>query len=105
MSETEMMAAPSAKPRFFLPRWFPRGRSALLWAAILAIGTGLVFGWDWLVAAGFAPLVVSVLPCLAMCALGLCAMRGNAKSCHGGDKAEPKAADRQANPPLVQREP
>jgi len=83
----------------------PTKRWALIGLAIGGAIAGLALGWDWIVAAGMAPLVVSVLPCVAMCALGLCAMRGNAKPCHGGDKAEPKAADRQANPPLVQREP
>ncbi len=85
--------------------WMPTKRWALIGLAIGGAIAGLALGWDWIVAAGMAPLVVSVLPCVAMCALGMCAMRGNAKSCHGGDKAEPKAADRQANPPLVQREP
>jgi hypothetical protein len=93
MGDTEVTATPSAKTRFFPPRWIPCGRFALLWAAVLAIGAGLVFGWDWLVAAGFAPLVVSALPCAAMCALGLCFMRGNAKSCHDEDKTKSKAAD------------
>ena len=92
MKETEMTATPPVKTGLSLPQWFPRGRPALLWMAIFAIGAGLVFGWDWLVAAGVAPLIVSVLPCLAMCAIGLCAMGGSAKSCHG-EKAAPKAAD------------
>jgi hypothetical protein len=94
MSDTEMTATPPAKTGLSLPRWVPRGRLALFWVAILAIGAGLVFGWDWLVAAGFAPLVVSVLPCLAMCALGLCAMHGDVRSRQGGGKA----ADPAANP-------
>jgi len=71
---------------------------------VSAIGVGLVFGWDWLVAAGIAPIIISVLPCVAMCVLGLCAMRGGAKSCHGQEKAAPQAAERAANPPQVQRE-
>ncbi|RVH28084.1 hypothetical protein CN211_25985 [Sinorhizobium meliloti] len=36
---------------------------------------GLAFNWNWLVAAGVAPPLLSVLPCLAMCALGLCMNR------------------------------
>lgn len=105
MNETEVTAPPETKPKFYLPKWFPRGRFAMLWIAVPAIGVGMVFGWDWLVAAGFAPIVVSVLPCVAMCALGLCAMRGSAKSCHGEEKAAPKAAEQAANPPQFQREP
>lgn len=45
-----------------------------------AIG-GLFFGWDWLVAAGLAPILLTVLPCAAMCGLGLCMNREGGKSC------------------------
>ena len=96
MSDTNVATTPPAKPGFSLPRWFPRGRSALLWIGIFAIGAGLVLGWDWLVAAGVTPLLLSVLPCLVMCAVGLCAMRGSGKS--GEDKTEPQAAGRVAHP-------
>ena len=96
MSKTQVTATLPGKTGFSLPQWFPRGRSAALWMAILAIGAGPVFEWDWLVAAGWAPLILSALPCLAMCAIGLCAMRGNAKSWHG-EKAEPKVADPKAS--------
>ncbi|WP_210254217.1 hypothetical protein [Rhizobium laguerreae] len=49
-----------------------RGRRALVALGLLVIGLGLVLNWRWLVAVGAAPLIVSVLPCLAMCALGFC---------------------------------
>lgn len=49
-----------------------RGRNGLILLAVVAIGAGAALNWSWLVAAGIAPLVISVLPCLAMCALGLC---------------------------------
>ncbi len=83
-----------------IPRWFPRGRSALLWLSVAAIGAGLFLGWEWMVAAGVAPIIVSVLPCAAMCAIGLCAMRGGAKSDRVEDKAGPtaKASPTQRNP-------
>jgi hypothetical protein len=46
----------------------------------LAGGAGaLVLGWDWLVAAGVASIIIAVAPCLVMCALGLC-MRHTAKA-------------------------
>lgn len=39
-------------------------------------GTGaLVLGWDWLVAAGVASIIIAVAPCLVMCAAGLCMSR------------------------------
>lgn len=49
-------------------------RLGLLAIAGLAIVAGLAFNWSWLVAAGVAPLIVGVLPCVAMCALGFCMM-------------------------------
>jgi len=61
----------------------PAKRWALLGLGIGGVVAGLALGWDWVVAAGLAPLVVSVLPCVAMCALGMCAMRGGQKAGHG----------------------
>jgi hypothetical protein len=49
----------------------PRG---LIVAAIAVIAGGLALGWSWVVALGLAPLILSVAPCAAMCALGACAM-------------------------------
>jgi hypothetical protein len=41
----------------------------------LAVGLGLYFGgWGWLVAIGAAPIILSTLPCLIMCGLGVCFM-------------------------------
>src|SRR6266571_4532133 len=64
--------------------WMPTKRWVLIGLAIGGAIAGLASGWDWIVAAGLAPLVVSALPCIAMCALGMCAMRGQ-KSCQGED--------------------
>lgn len=49
------------------------GRRVLWFAAALAAALGLTLKWNWLVAAGVAPVLVSLLPCAAMCALGFCA--------------------------------
>ena len=49
-------------------------RLGLLSIAGVAIVAGLGFNWSWLVAIGVAPLILAVLPCAAMCALGLCMM-------------------------------
>src|SRR6266852_2543367 len=63
----------------------PRG---LVIVAIAIIGAGLALGWNWVVAAGFAPLLLAVAPCVAMCALGVCMMaKGNA-SCAKQGSAE-----------------
>ena len=40
--------------------------------AVSLVGVGLAINWNWLVAAGIAPILLAVAPCLAMCALGLC---------------------------------
>ncbi len=46
--------------------------AVVIWLAA-AIASGLFLGWGWLVAAGLSSLVLGLLPCAAMCALGLCA--------------------------------
>jgi len=43
--------------------------------ALAAAGSGLAFGWGSLAALGLTTVIVSLLPCLAMCALGVCASR------------------------------
>jgi hypothetical protein len=52
-----------------------------LWLAIAIVAAvaGAAFNWHWLVAAGLTPILLAVVPCLAMCALSLCA-------CHGGQE-------------------
>ncbi|MEY9717818.1 hypothetical protein ABIA22_000308 [Sinorhizobium fredii] len=67
------LRAPS-QPADKLPSWL-RGRRGLIVLGALVLSLGLAFNWNWLVAAGVAPLLLSVLPCLAMCALGLCMNR------------------------------
>lgn len=55
----------------------PRGLTV---AGIAVIAIGLAFNWRWLVAVGAAPIILSLAPCAAMCALGLCMnMRGHSK--------------------------
>lgn len=49
-----------------------KNRKLMMLTAAVVIAGGLVLNWGWLVAVGLAPLILSVLPCLAMCALGLC---------------------------------
>lgn len=56
-------------------RYYFGGRRGLLILAAVALVGGLAFNWSWLAAAGIAPLILSVLPCVAMCALGLCMNR------------------------------
>ena len=48
-------------------------------AAVLLAGIGL--NWGWLVAAGIAPILISLAPCAIMCGLGLCGMKMMGGSC------------------------
>ncbi len=62
-------------------RYYLGNRWALLGLGSLAVIAGLSFGgWGWLVAAGLAPVILSVLPCLVMCAFGICMMGRSDKS-------------------------
>lgn len=62
-------------------KYYLGGRRGLVLAGTAVVGAGLAFNWSWLVAAGLAPLLLSVLPCVAMCALGLCMSRMTGGSC------------------------
>jgi hypothetical protein len=59
----------------------PLGRRGwLILLGVVVLGLGAALNWDWLVAVGLAPFLVGVLPCLAMCALGLCMSPMGARS-------------------------
>jgi hypothetical protein len=62
--------------RYYLRGW--RGPVALATVIVVA---GVAYGWNWLAAAGIAPLLLTALPCVAMCALGLCMNRMAGKQC------------------------
>lgn len=74
----------------YAARYYLRNRWTLVALAGLAIAFGLYFGgWGWLVAAGLAPIVLSTLPCLIMCGLGVCMMcRGQQQSTVSRDAAD-----------------
>ncbi len=59
-------------------RRLPR-RTLLVISALILIAGGMVLKWDLLVAAGIAPLILGLLPCAAMCALGICMSRMGGK--------------------------
>ena len=56
------------------------GRRGLILAAVAMAGGGAWFGWPWLAAAGIAPILLSLAPCAAMCAVGLCTMKACSKT-------------------------
>lgn len=72
--------------RRILPPWLTERRSLLL-AATGVAGIGLFWNWDWLTAIGVAPILLSLAPCLAMCAFGLCMRGGKAGACKPRDNA------------------
>jgi hypothetical protein len=49
-------------------RYYFGGRIGLVAIAAVALGLGAYYNWGWLVAIGLAPILVSALPCVAMCA-------------------------------------
>ena len=68
--------------------------------AVAGVGAGLILGWDLLVAAGLSGLVLAVLPCVAMCALGLCASRMGQKDAGAGSVAG-AVPPKEAQPPAT----
>jgi len=62
----------------------PSRRQTLMLTGFAAISGGAALNWDWLTAVGAAPLILSLAPCAAMCALGLC-MRGGSAGCAKND--------------------
>ena len=65
------------------------GRRGLIIAGIALAGAGLAFGWSWLTAIGIAPLILSLAPCAAMCALGWC-MMGKGTQSHSKQDSQPE---------------
>jgi YHS domain-containing protein len=66
-------------------RYYLGGRRTLFVLAALLIVGGIALNWGWLVAIGVAPILVALLPCAVMCALGLC-MHRMAGGQHGAGK-------------------
>jgi hypothetical protein len=62
-------------------RYWLRGRNGVIALIVLAVVAGAALNWSWLVAVGIAPLLITVLPCAAMCALGLCVNKMAGGSC------------------------
>lgn len=59
--------------RHLIGSWYTPRRGLILAGLAIAVG-GLALGWNWLAAIGVAPLILSLAPCAAMCALGICVM-------------------------------
>ncbi len=57
-----------------LRHWIMRPRILILIGGV-SVAVGLAASWNWLAAVGVAPIIIVLLPCAAMCALGLCKPR------------------------------
>ena len=99
--------APLRQDLLYALRYYLGGRRAWLALAAFAGLGGLLLNWNWLVVIGVAPLLIAVLPCVAMCALGLCMMNRSSSSEKptGTGAHQPEAGVRRrrehAIPPLV----
>ena len=90
--------------RAFVRRWLSGRRGAIL-ATLIVATIGLAFGWGWFVAVGIAPVLLSLLPCAAMCVLGLCMQRMGGKSCANQGSQKSSAATSNQVPPQSTHEP
>ena len=72
-------------------RYWLRGRNGVIALIVLAAVVGAALNWSWLVVVGIAPLLITLLPCAAMCALGLCIskMAGRSHSKPDAPTADP----------------
>jgi hypothetical protein len=79
-------------------------RRALILLGITLAGAGIAFNWSWLAAIGVAPIILSLAPCAAMCALGLCMNKmAGSKSCSTGQQADQGSRETPAQKPEADR--
>ena len=76
-----------------------RNRLVLIAAGIAIILGGLGLGWGWLTAIGLAPIILSVAPCLIMCAFGMCMMGKAGKSMSAQNAPSNTQSSTPATPP------
>ena len=96
MRSTELVRVPQASPDRDVQSGigsYISGRRGLIAAGVAVVVTGLAFNWSWLVAAGIAPVLLTLLPCAAMCALGLCMNQTRGSSCSTENAAPKEGAD------------
>ncbi|MDA1098567.1 MAG: hypothetical protein O2967_06225 [Proteobacteria bacterium] len=74
------------------------GRRGLIILAIGIAAGGMAMNWGWLEAVGAASILLAVLPCAAMCALGLCMNISGGKSCASGSKIPAEGAHSKGDP-------
>jgi hypothetical protein len=90
MSTPQIERARMVQARFTLAAVL-RNRWVLVAIAVLVLVVIVAASWNWLVAAGLTTILVSALPCLVMCGLGLCMhrFRGGSGSPQASGSAAP----------------
>ena len=84
------VAVPSADYQRPLIGRLGHNRFVLGGVALALLAAGLAWQWSWLFAIGVAPLLLSLAPCVVMCALGLCMHRMGGGSCHASNAESPR---------------
>ncbi len=77
--------------------YLPGRRGVFILGGLAAIVV-LSLSWSWLAALGVASVLLTVLPCLAMCALGLCMNRMGGRSCSTGTDVPTALSSTQGQP-------
>ena len=93
---TETAEVPLSRLGLNLARYYLGNRWVLVALGAGVLLAGIALNWSWLVAAGIAPILLSTLPCLVMCGLGLCTL------CRSSEKQSTPsrdAADAAISPP------
>jgi hypothetical protein len=96
---TDLQPANSGERPFRQELWnaahyYLGGRTGIVLAAAAVLGAGAYLNWGWLAALGLAPVIISALPCAAMCALGLC-MSGRSRA-SGANEVSSASPDSEA---------
>ncbi len=92
LDDTNSSASPVAGPRQTVQHSIRRrlgGRRSLVIGGGAVVAAGLASAWSWLGAIGVAPILISLAPCLVMCALGMCMQRMTSGS--GSSEAQTEA--------------
>jgi len=85
-----------------IARYYLSNRWVLVALGGVALVAGIALNWGWLVAAGVAPILLSTLPCLLMCALGFCMVCRSGNQQASASKAPADAATSSAALPLTE---
>ncbi len=89
------------RDRLSAARYYFGGRRGILVLAVITVLAGIGLSWNWLVAAGIAPILLTALPCLVMCGAGLCMNKLIGGSCASNAQAKTTEASQPDAPSNV----